>query len=105
MSRLEKLEAEAEKAEEDAAAAMLAARSKLNRLRKQKRLLKRREHQLFDNSLRLTEDLESLEALEALGKDVGVLEDGLMPNSLALDWSVFPPSESDGTVPTASGSS
>ena len=91
--RLEKMEEEAEAAENAAVAALTAARAKLIRLRKQKRFLKNREQELYDKSARFSEDLESLEALEVLGRDVGSLEGGLMEGSLALDWSVFAPSD------------
>jgi len=95
MSRLEALEEQAEEAEEAAAAALNAARSKLSRLRKQKKLLKRREQSLFDKSEQYEKDLAVLEALETLGQDVGILDDGLMPGSLALDWSAFTPADLD----------
>lgn len=103
MERLEKLEEEAEAAEEAAISAMKAARAKLTRLRKQKRLLKRREQKLFDGSLQHAEDLEQLEAIEGLNFDVGVLEGGLMEGSLALDWSAFVPAdlESDVVAPSS----
>ena len=91
MSRLEEMEEKAEEAEEAAMAALQAARSKLGRLRKQKKLLKRREKALADRSSQYVEDLSHLEAIEALGQDVEVLENGLMPGSLALDWSAYSP--------------
>src|SRR5215207_6949869 len=81
MSRLEEMEEKAEEAEEAAMAALQAARSKLGRLRKQKKLLKRREKALADRSSQYVEDLSHLEALE----------NGLMPGSLALDWSAYSP--------------
>ena len=70
---------------------MLAARSKLNYLCKQKKLLKRCKQKLFNNSLRYAKDLKLLEALKALGNNVSILEGGLMPSSLALDQSAFTP--------------
>jgi DNA repair exonuclease SbcCD ATPase subunit len=91
MSRLEQMEDEAAEAEEAAMAALQAARAKLNRVRKQKKFLKRREQQWFDASAQFVEDIEQLEQQEAVLDDVTVLENGLMPGSLALDWSTYPP--------------
>jgi len=91
VKRLESLEEEAEKAEATAEAAWRASRAKLERLRKQKRLLKRREQKLIDDASRFIEDIEHLEALEALDRDVVSLDHGLMPGVCALDWAVYPP--------------
>jgi len=45
---------------------MRIARTKLKRLRKQKRLLKKKEKRIFNYSLETIEELELLEALEQL---------------------------------------
>lgn len=91
MSRLEEMEDEAAEAEEAAMAALQAARAKLNRVRKQKKFLKRREQQWFDASAQFVEDIEQLEQQEGLLNDVTTLENGLMPGSLGLDWGTYPP--------------
>jgi hypothetical protein len=86
-----------------------ALRTKLRRLQAQKRRLKKREQEIFDEGREDAEELERLEAEEALGLEVANLEDGLMPGSLALDWSAFMPSELDfddvGTASAVGGSS
>ncbi|CAI6340399.1 unnamed protein product [Periconia digitata] len=94
--RLEQQESEADAAEAAALEALVAARAKKDRLRKQKKRLKRREQQLMDDSGKFVEEIEALEALEGLNKDVGNLEDGLMPGTLALDWSSYMPSVLEG---------
>lgn len=91
MSRLEQMEDEAADAEEEAMAALQAARAKLNRVRKQKKFLQRREQQWFDATAQYVEEIEPLEQQAALVDDVTSLENGLMPGSLALDWSTYPP--------------
>ena len=91
MSRLEQMEDEAAEAEEEAMAALQAARAKLNRVRKQKKFLQRREQQWFSATTQFVEEIEPLEQQAALLDDVTQLENGLMPGSLALDWSVYPP--------------
>jgi hypothetical protein len=96
LARLDEQEAAADAAEEAALDALLAARAKKNRLRKQKKLLQRREQQLVDESGRFVEEIEALEGLDAINREVGLLEDGLMPGTSALDWSAFMPSVLDG---------
>lgn len=91
MSRLEQMEDDAAEAEEAAMAALQAARAKLNRVRKQKKFLQRREQQWFSATAQFVEEIEPLEQQAALLDDVTQLENGLMPGSLALDWSVYPP--------------
>lgn len=98
MERLAAQEAEADAAEEAALDALLAARAKKNRLRKQKKLLQRREQKWFADSDALVNDLEVLEARDALNSEVRLLEEGLMPGTSALDWSAFPPSWLDGDL-------
>lgn len=95
IERLEAQMADAEEAEEKALQALLAARAKSSRLRKQKKFLKRREHELLDASGKYVEEIEALEAAESLSWELSNLENGLMPGSLALDWAVFPPSNLD----------
>ena len=109
IARLDAQMADAEDAEEKALQALLAARAKSSRLRKQKKFLKRREQGLLDASGKYVEEIEALEAAEDLGRELSNLEDGLMPGSLALDWGVFVPSELDfeasgDIAPVSSGS-
>jgi Na+-translocating ferredoxin:NAD+ oxidoreductase RnfC subunit len=96
MERLEQQEAEADEAESAALQAIMAARAKKDRIRKQKKMLKRREQQWVDETGQYVEDIEALEAIEGINHDVAQLEDGLMPGSLALDWSAFMPSVLEG---------
>ncbi|KAH7109886.1 hypothetical protein B0J11DRAFT_448728, partial [Dendryphion nanum] len=42
-------------------------------LRKQKRLLKKKEQKMFNNSLEIAEELERLKALEQLGQEVSLV--------------------------------
>lgn len=96
MERLDAQEAEADAAEEAALGALVAARAKKNRLRKQKKLLQRREQKWFAESTALSDDLDVLEARDAINSEVRLLEDGLMPGTSALDWSAFSPSWLEG---------
>lgn len=96
LARLEKLETEAEAAEEAALEKLLAARAKKNRLRKQKKLLQRREQQWVNESGRYVEDIEALNEGESINHEVALLEGGLMPGTVALDWSTFTPSWLEG---------
>lgn len=108
MSRLEEMEDEAAEAEEAAMAALQAARAKLNRVRKQKKFLKRREQQWFDATADFVEDIEQLEQQEAVLEGVTSLENGLMPGSLGLDWGTYPPPmdpDAVDTVVTTAGNS
>lgn len=96
LERLEQQEAEADDAESAALQAILAARAKKDRIRKQRKMLQRREQQWMDETGKYVEDLEALEAVEGINRDVAQLEEGLMPGSLALDWSAFMPSVLEG---------
>lgn len=96
LQRLEQQEAEADAAESAALQAILAARNKKDRIRKQKKLLKRREQQWVDEAGKYVEDIEALDAVDGINRDVAQLEEGLMPGSLALDWSAFMPSVLEG---------
>jgi hypothetical protein len=68
---------------------------------------------LVDESGCYVEDLEALDAAEELGRELGNLNEALMPGTLALDFSAYMPSELDFEVPgpsdvaqaTSSGSS
>jgi hypothetical protein len=96
LARLERQESEADAAESAALNALLAARKKKERLRKQRKVLARREQQLMDESGKFVEEIESLEAAENINREVGILEEGLMPGTSALDWSAFSPSYLEG---------
>jgi hypothetical protein len=96
LARLEQQESEADAAEAKALDALLAARAKKDRLRKQRKLLKRREQQWMDESGKFVEELEALEAVDEINRDMSSLEEGLMPGTLALDWSAFMPSILEG---------
>lgn len=41
--------------------------------------------------MRFIDEIKYLEGLEDLGGDIAQLEGGLMPSSLALNWSTYPP--------------
>lgn len=96
LERLDQQELEADAAEERAFQAILAARAKKSRLRKQRKLLQRREQKLAEESGRFVEEIEALEELDSINQEVSVLEGGLMPGTSALDWSVFTPSWLEG---------
>lgn len=110
MKRLEELE-EAEEArlrvEEDLAEASLLrarqAREKLARLRKQRKLLRRKEQEMFDRGLSSVEELEGLEAQEAFNSAIASVNPGVSLGAASVDWSPF--WDLDGTVPEAGGSS
>jgi hypothetical protein len=96
MARLEQQENDADAAEAAALEALLAARAKKDRLRKQRKLLARREQQWMDESGRFVEEIEALEAVDGINQEVSLLEDGLMPGTSSLDWSAFMPSFLEG---------
>jgi hypothetical protein len=96
MARLEQQENDADAAEAAALEALLAARAKKDRLRKQRKLLVRREQQWMDESGRFVEEIEALEAVDGINQEVSLLEDGLMPGTSSLDWSAFMPSFLEG---------
>jgi hypothetical protein len=85
LARLEQQETEANAAEAKALGALLAARQKKDQLRKQRKLLKRREQQWVDESGKFVEEIEALEASKGLNREIALLEDGMMPSTLALD--------------------
>ena len=116
LARLDQQEADADAAEAAALQSLMAARAKKDALRKQRKMLKRREQQWIDESGKYVDDIEALEAVEGINCEVAQLEGGLMPGSSALDWSVFMPSCLEGdpgfdefvfddTSPVAGGSS
>jgi hypothetical protein len=41
---------------------------------------------------KFVEELEALEAINAVNRDIAVLEEGMMLGTLALDWSAYMPS-------------
>jgi hypothetical protein len=47
--------------------------------------LARRERELIDELGKFVEEIEFLEAVEDINREVGILEEGLMPGTLALD--------------------
>jgi hypothetical protein len=96
LARLEQQESEADAAESAALEALLAARAKKDRLRKQRKVLARREQKLAEESGKFVEDIEALEAAEDINREVGILESGLMPGTLALDWGAFSPTYLEG---------
>ena len=96
LARLEQQESEADAAEAAALDALLAARAKKDRLRKQRKVLKRREQQWVDESGKFVEEIEALEAVDDINREVRLLEDGMMPGTSALDWSTFTPTFLDG---------
>lgn len=110
MSRLERMEDEEEarlRVEEDMAEAALLrarlAREKLSKLRKQKKLLRRKEQELFDRGLSSVEELEALEQLEELDSEIGSVNPEAPLGAAIVDWTTF--WNVDGTVPEAGGSS
>jgi chemotaxis regulatin CheY-phosphate phosphatase CheZ len=92
LAYLEQQKSKADAAEAKALDALLTARAKKNRLQKQQKLLKRREQQWMDESRKLVEELEALEAVDEINRDMSSLEEELMPGTLTLDWSAFMPS-------------
>lgn len=115
LARLDQQESEADAAEAAALEALVAARRKKDRLRQQRKILKRREQKWVDDAGKFVEDIEALEAMEWANKEVATLEGGLMPGTPALDWSVFMPTFLEGDpgfaeavgdiVPVSGGSS
>lgn len=110
MSRLEQLEDEEEarlRVEEDMAEAALQrarqAREKLSRLRKQKKLLRRKEQEIFDRGLSTVEELEALEKLEEFNSEVASVNPDAPLGAATVDWSFL--WSVDDTVPGAGGSS
>jgi hypothetical protein len=64
---------------------LLAARQKKDQLYKQRKLLKRREQQWVDESGKFVEEIEALEASKGLNQEIALLEDRMMPSTLALN--------------------
>jgi hypothetical protein len=96
MSRLEKLEDEEEarlRVEEDVAEAALLrarqAREKLASLRKQKKLLRRKEQKLFDSGMATVDELEALEAREELASAAAAVNPEAPLGAEVIDWSVL----------------
>jgi chemotaxis regulatin CheY-phosphate phosphatase CheZ len=67
---LEQQESDADVAETKALDALFAAHAKKDRLRKQRKLLKRREQQWMDESGKFVEEIEALEAVEGINQEV-----------------------------------
>ena len=110
MERLERLEDEEEarlRVEEDMAEAALVrarqAREKLSRLRKQKKLLRCKEQDMFDNNMSQIEELEALEAREELNVALSSVNPEAPLGAATVDWSPF--WGVGDTVPEAGGSS
>lgn len=92
LARLEQQEANTNQAEADALDALLAARAKKDCLRKQRKVLKRRKQQQVNKSRKFVEDIIALEAINTVNQEIGLLEDSIMPSTLALNQSAFMPS-------------
>jgi hypothetical protein len=92
LARLDAQEAEVDAAEEKAMEALIAVWLKKRQLRDQRKLLKRREQLVVDESGCFVEEIEALEAVEDINREVNLLEGGLMPGTSALDWGAFMPS-------------
>jgi hypothetical protein len=60
-----------------------------------------------DESGKFVEEIEALEAIDAVNRDMAVLEEGMMLGTLALDWSAYMPSvlEGDSSFDEAFGAS
>jgi hypothetical protein len=52
-------------------------------------LLKRCKQLVVDKSSRFVEEIEALEAVEDINREVNLLEGSLMPRTSALDWGAF----------------
>lgn len=96
MERLEKEEAELEaklRVEEDIAQAALVrardVRDKQERLRRQRKLLRRREKEMFEKGMETVDDLEALEELERLNQDLSSVNPEAPSGAAVVDWSVF----------------
>ena len=93
--------------EEDMAEAALLrarqAREKLSRLRKQKKLLRRREQELFDRGLSTAEELEALEQLEEFNSKLSSANVEAPLGAAVVDWSFL--WNIGDTGPSAGGSS
>ena len=96
MARLEQQESEADAAESAALEALLSARAKKDRLRKQRKVLARREQKLMEELGKFVDEIEALEAAEDINREVDILKSGLMPGTLALDWGTFSPTYLEG---------
>lgn len=96
MERLEVLEEKEEallRVEEDLAEGALLrarqAREKLSKLRKQKKLLRRKEQKLFDEGMSTVEELEALEAREELAQEAASVNPETPLGAATVDWSVL----------------
>ncbi|KAF1940475.1 hypothetical protein EJ02DRAFT_455990 [Clathrospora elynae] len=94
-----------EQAATDALVRTQAARAKLQRLQKQKRLLKQKEQEIFDKGRDNAEALEQLEQLELFNQEM-VLANPDAPADAPVDWSAFWTGGDalDGTLPEVGGS-
>lgn len=107
MARLESLEEKEEaclRVEEELAESALTrarqVREKLARLRKQKKLLRRKEQEMFDHDL---SNIEELEALEELNQAVASVNPEAPLGAATVDWSPF--WDVGGNQPEAGGNS
>ena len=94
MSRLEQLEDKEEarlRVEEDIAEAALSrarqAKEKLSRLWKQKKLLRRKEQEMFNCSLAIVKELEAFKKLEEFNSKVALVNLEAPLGVATVDWS------------------
>lgn len=96
LERIDKEEEELEaklRVEEDIAEAALnrarQLREKSERLRRSRKLLRRREKEMFEKGMESIEELEQLEALESLNQELSSTNPGAPIGAEVVDWSVF----------------
>ncbi|KAF1934961.1 hypothetical protein EJ02DRAFT_487754 [Clathrospora elynae] len=100
------LQLDADQAATDALVWTQAARAKLQRLWKQKRLLKQKEQEIFDKGWDNAEALEQLEQLELFNQEMALANPDALANAHVVDWSAFWTGGDvlDGTLPEVGGS-
>ena len=91
LARLEKQEANTNKAKAEALDTLLVAQAKKDHLCKQRKMLKRYKQKQINKSRKYVEEIKALEVVKDINCKVAHLEDSMMPSTLALDQSVFMP--------------
>lgn len=81
--------AEAQRLVSEAQERSRVSRSKLRRLHKQRKCLKLREQQIFDEGREETEDLEQLESLEQFNSELALVNPEAPAEAYVVDWSAF----------------